>query len=103
MLVVPLQAVPNQTMQCQLGGQACTLTVRQTQYAMFMDVDVAGEPMATGVICEDRNRIVRFGYLGFLGDFVFVDTQGIDDPIYTGLGDRWQLVYLTAAEIAAAA
>ncbi len=101
-LIVPLQAVPNQTLQCQLGGQACTLDVVQNAYGLFMTVAVAGVAVASGVICLNLNRIVRFAYLGFVGDFVFADTQGTEDPVYTGLGARWQLLYLEAADLPAA-
>ena len=101
-LIVPLQAVPSQTLQVQLGGQACTLNVVQNAYGLFMDVLVNGTTaIAQGVICENLNRIVRDLYLGFLGDFMFVDTQGDEDPIYTGLGTRWQLAYIDASELPA--
>ena len=55
-----------------------------------------------GVLCENLNRIVRSLYLGFSGDFVFFDTQGGNDPqdpIYTGLGSRFVLVYLTPSDL----
>ena len=95
---VPLQAVPNQTTQVVLAGQSCQINVYQTPYALFMDVYANDEPIKVGTICQDRNRIVRRLYLGFVGDFIFVDTQGTSDPFYSGLGSRFILVYLTAAE-----
>lgn len=101
MMDIPLQATPNQSLQVALGGQAVTLNVQQLAYGLFMDVYFGTEPVITGVICLDRNRIVRSAYLGFIGDLAFVDTQGTADPIYTGLGDRWRLVYLDADEVAA--
>ena len=99
MLIVPLQPVPSQQVQIQLGGQACTLNVRQLAYGLFMDVFVGNQQIIAGVICENLNRIVRSLYLGFVGDFVFVDTQGSADPLYTGLGSRWQLTYLEVADL----
>jgi hypothetical protein len=99
MLIVPTQAVPNQSLQVQLGNQACTLNVYQYPYGLFMDVYVSGAIIIGGVICENLNRIVRDFYLGFVGDFVWFDTQGSNDPIYTGLGSRYQLIYLEAADI----
>lgn len=94
MLTVPLQAVPSQSLSISLSGQACQLDVYQKSTGLFMDVYVNDELIIGGVICENINRIVRDLYLGFLGDFVFIDTQGTDDPYYTGLGDQFQLVYL---------
>ncbi len=99
MLAIPLKALPNQTLQVQLANQACILRVYQLAYGLFMDVYVGGTLIIAGVICENMNRIVRSLYLGFAGDFMFFDTQGSDDPIYTGLGDRFQLVYLDKSDL----
>ena len=40
------------------------------------------------------------GYTGFIGNLLFIDTQGNSDPSYDGLGSRFSLVYLTAEEYA---
>lgn len=98
--VVPLQAVPNQTLQVQLGNQACTLNVVQSDYGLFMDVLVGAALIVAGVPCENMNRIVRDAYLGFDGDFAFFDSQGSSDPDYPGLGTRFFLIYLAAADLA---
>lgn len=104
MQVISLQPIPNQTLQAQLGGQACTLNVYQQAYGLFMDVYVGATLIVAGVICLNATLIVRSEYLGFSGDFEFLDTENLttpSDPVYTGLGSRFQLIYLTAAEIAA--
>lgn len=100
MIVVPLQPVPNQTLQIQLGGQPCTITVWQYAYGLFFSLQVGVIPICFTVPCLDGVLLVRFPYLDFDGDFVFVDTQRDSNPVYTGLGSRWQLVYLTPAEVA---
>jgi hypothetical protein len=100
MNTVPLQAVPNQTLQIVLDNQSCVLNLYQSPAALFMDVLVNDAPVVLGTICQNLNRIVRSLYLGFSGDFVFEDLQGTDDPDYSGLGTRFQLIYLTAAEAA---
>lgn len=98
---VPLADVPSQLVQVQLGGQACEIAVYQEATGLFCDVSVnnAPAPLIAGVICENLNRIVRSLYLGFIGDFVFVDTAGSSDPSWPGLGSRYQLVYLTPADL----
>jgi hypothetical protein len=96
--IVPLQPVPNQTTQIVLNGQNCQIVLSQSPNALFMNLLVNDSPVRVGAICEDRNKIVRHAYLGFLGDLEFVDTQSDSDPNYTGLGSRYQLVYLTPAE-----
>jgi hypothetical protein len=99
MLVIPLQPLPNQTLQVQVADQACTLNVYQQAYGLYVDVLLDGAVVIAGVIAENLNRIVRNAYLGLDGDFCFLDTQGSDDPIYTGLGTRWQLLYLAEADL----
>lgn len=95
------QAVPNQQLQVQLGTQAVTLNIYQTAFALHMDVLVGAVAIVSGVICENLNRIIRDAYLGFSGDFVWFDTQGTTDPVYTGIGTRYQLVYLSPSDLAA--
>lgn len=99
MQLVPLQPVPSQTLQIVLADQSCILNVYQSPTAMFIDVLVNNAPIKLGAICQNLNRIVRYLYLGFIGDFIFVDTQGEQDPSYIGLGSRFQLIYLEPADL----
>lgn len=100
MNVVPLQSLPSQTLNVSLAGQACTIAIYQKTTGVFLDLTVAGAPCVFGVLCHDRVRLVRQAYLGFIGDLSFIDTQGRDDPQYTGMGSRWVLAYLTPDDIA---
>lgn len=102
--IVPLQAVPNQTLTVPLAGQSCDLNIYQKASGLYIDVLIGDQPVILSVICENENRIVRDLYLGFVGDFMFFDTLGIDspqDPVYTGLGSRFQLIYIEASELPA--
>ena len=99
MQLIPLQATPSQTVNVQLSGQSCTLNVYQKSTGLFMDVLVNDVLIIGGVICENLNRIVRSLYLGFIGDFSFVDTQGTSDPYYAGIGTRYYLLYLLETEL----
>ena len=95
--VIPTQPIPNQTFQVPLSGQACTLNVYQLQYGLFVDLFVGNSLIVAGVIAENENRIVRDSYLGFVGDLAFIDAQAAggegSDPVYTGLGTRYLLIY----------
>ena len=57
---------------------------------------IGGAQVIAGRYCNDRVGLVRQAYLGFTGWLYFVDTQGGDDPYYTGLGSRYILVYESA-------
>lgn len=97
MEIIPLRAIPNQTVIVRLSDQVTQLNIYQKPQALFMDVLVNNAPIVTGVICEDRNAIVRDAYLGFIGDLAFIDNEGAEDPNYLGLGSagsRFSLAYL---------
>ena len=102
MQTIPLQPIPNQTLQVSVGGQPCIIDVVQLAYGMFITVHIGNSLVVASVICENLNRIVRDAYLGFIGDFVFMDTQGGNnpqDPVFTGLGSRYQLLYLAPSDL----
>lgn len=98
MQTIPLQAVPSQSINVTLNGQDCTIRVYTLDTGLFLDLEVSGDVIVSAVICEDRTLIVRLAYLGFVGDLAFMDTQGTDDPLYTGLGSRWVLLYLSPSD-----
>lgn len=93
-IVIPVQALPNQTFTVQLGTQQCRVSIFQNQEMLCMDLTVNSVRIATSLACRDRTSIIRHPYLGFIGTLAFVDTQGVSDPVYTGLGSRFKLVYL---------
>ncbi len=110
MQIVPLQATPSQIVTVSLSNQTCQIKVYQKAQGLFMDLYVNNSLVIGGVVCEDRNRIVRSAYLGFVGDFAFIDSQAAqsadgtvigNDPTFDGLGPngRYALAYLTPADL----
>jgi len=100
--VIPVQALPNQTFQVQVANQPCVIELRQLAYGLFMTLYVGNSLITADQICQNLNRIVRSTYLGFIGDFCFLDTQGgsnPSDPVFTGLGTRFQLIYMEASDL----
>jgi hypothetical protein len=95
MLTIPLQPTPSQTLSITLDGQLAKITLRTLGSLLYFSLDGV---VATRV-CRDRQRLlVDAGYRGFRGDFAFVDQRGASDPVFTGLGDRYQLVYFNDGE-----
>lgn len=103
----------NQTLSINLGGQACqialqTLGIGQDAH-LYFSLSVAGSPIVTSKVCRNLQLLLSSSrYFGFQGDFMFVDNQatigqelqtGVD-PFWQGLGTRFELLYLTAAEMA---
>jgi hypothetical protein len=96
---VTLQPIPSQSLSASMGNQAVALNIYQTAYGLFMDVFVNGSLIIGGVLCLNLTRIVRDLYLGFSGDLIFLDTQGTTDPVYTRLGSRYSLIYLSPSDL----
>jgi len=100
MLVIPTQAVANQSLGVVLAQQPCTINVYakgQFDYAgLYVDLYVNNALIIGGAIGLAGVRIVRSAYLGFVGDLAFFDTdlQAPANPLYTGLGSRWFLAWL---------
>jgi len=99
MQTIPTQPTPNQILTVILGDQICQIKITQQITGIFCDLYLNGVLVVGGVLCQNLNRIVRSTYLGFVGDLCFIDNQGEDDPIYTGLGTRFTLVYLEPGEV----
>jgi hypothetical protein len=101
---IPLSPKPSQSLQVALNGQSCVLEIYQLDYGLFINVYMNDKIIVGGQICQNLNRIVRDSIAaisapGFVGDFFFYDTEGTDDPIYTGLGKRFKLDFGLLSEL----
>jgi hypothetical protein len=101
MIVVPLQPIPAQAFNVTLGDQPCRVVLYQKGSAFYMDLTAVNNVVVQGRMVLNNVWIVRYAYLGLIGDLVMLDTTGTaDSPTYDGLGSRYQLCYLTPDEIA---
>jgi hypothetical protein len=91
--VIPITAVPSQNFTILLGTQNCALNIYQLSTGLYCDIVADQNTIVTAMICLNLVGLVREAYLGFSGQLFFYDTEGTDDPYYTGLGSRFQLVY----------
>ncbi len=96
-----LQPVPSQQTQVVLDGQTCAISVYVKTQCMFFDLSVNGVQIVYAAQCKNLVSLVPTSYLGFSGWLVLFDTQGQSDPVYTGLGTRWVLMYLDSADLEA--
>jgi len=86
--VIPLQAIPNQSVSFMLNETAYTIDVDSMRGDLYISVWRAGAYVL-------RNRALRsYAPVGF--DLQLIDSQGTEDPEYTGLGERWFLFGLQA-------
>ena len=96
---INLQSVPSQHLQVVLDGQNCTISIYVKNQCMFFDLSVNSTEIAYAVQCSNLVSLVPTAYLGFTGWLVFYDTQGSDNPICTGLGTRWILLFLNQEDL----
>ncbi|MDS0977541.1 hypothetical protein OSC12_14870 [Citrobacter portucalensis] len=99
MRTVSLVPQKSQSISVNLAGQQCTIRLIQRESFMYMDLTVNGNPIMQGVPCLYGNRMVRYSYLGFVGDLVFLDNVGQKDPYWEGLGERYILYYIEESEL----
>ena len=99
MQIIPIDDVASQTLNVTLANQTCKIDIVTKRTGLFCNLSINGKLIIGGVICEDRNRIVRNSYLGFVGDLCFMDTQGTNDPRSPGLGKRYLLCYLDSFDL----
>ena len=80
MQTVPLQPVPSQSTKVVLGGQNCQILIYQKPQGCFVDINADGVDIVVGIIGRDAVPLVCREYTGFIGNLIFIDTQGSDDP-----------------------
>lgn len=86
LVVAPLQPIPNQSVSFMLNNTAYTVDVDSMRGELYVSVWRAGEYVL-------RNRALRsYAPVGF--GLQLVDSEGTEDPVYTGLGTRWFLLGL---------
>lgn len=100
MQIIPLQPAPSQITRIVLGGQNCQINVYQKTQGLFFDLSIEDKDIVVGTICRNWTPLISREYTGFVGNLLFLDINGSDDPYYTGFGTRFQLVYFTAEEYA---
>lgn len=90
---IPLLARPAQTVTVQLGNLNCRITVYQKRTGLYLDLFVNDRGILLGALCRDRVFLLRGIDPAFVGDIFFADTQGLEDPDWTGLAGRFQLLW----------
>lgn len=92
--LIPLDAIPSQTLSIVLAGQNCQIAVDTLSTGMYFTLTADGRSICINTICRNSQLLLEDRrYLGFVGDFAFIDINGDADPEFAGLGSRWFLLY----------
>jgi hypothetical protein len=104
-LTIPTTDVASQTIFTQLNNQNCQLNLYQKRTGFFLDLYLAPTQLVIGgVLCRNQCFLILNSYLGFIGEFMWADTQGNMDPtVGWGIGTRFTLNYLLPSDIPATA
>ena len=96
---IPLQNIPNQELSIILNNQECNIRLIQRNKKMYLSLWIGDDEVWSGLICHDRLPMAQSRTYSLIGNLVFVDTEGAEDPQYNRLGERWRLLYFTSDEI----
>lgn len=90
--IVTLDKFPNQSIKVELDGKDCNLTFITRDGKLYLDeFSVNGINIINGIVCLNGNNLLSLSK--FKGKLYFKDTQGDEDPYFSGLNDRWLLFY----------
>lgn len=90
---IPLSAIPFQIVNAVVNGQNYRITVRQLGSEIYTSLVVDDEQVTNSVMAVARGKLIPWSQTIAQTMLVWIDTQGNERPQYTGLGDRWRLVY----------
>lgn len=76
-----------------IAGRMATIILRQLGGRQYFSMSSDGVVYVENTLIVDRVPLIRASYLGFPGDFMSVDTQGTENPSFTGWGSRFFLIY----------
>ena len=91
--IIPLDNVPNQYFEIQLGNKLCQFEFITRGVFIYMNLAIENEDKINGIICLNNTDLIQYNKKDISGNLYFIDTQGNLDPIYWGLNDRWLLIY----------
>lgn len=98
MRVVPLAAIPNQSLSVRLDDVRMVLRIKDANGVMVADLERAGATVLSAVRVLAGEPVIPYRYLE-TGNFIFL-TLNDDLPDWRKFNVSQQLLYLTAAEIA---
>lgn len=90
---VPLSALPSQELSLVLGNQDVTVRVLTRGDYLYLDVLKETDPVILGQLIVTGQNLLPVGLSDFVGNFQMIDLNGDSDPVYTGLGTQFRLLY----------
>jgi hypothetical protein len=98
MIQITTSPLPAQEFRCVLDYQYCVISLYQKAKRLYMDLTSGDKPICRGAICQHGTDVVQSVNPEFRGTLHFYDFEGRSAPDWTGLDDRWVLIYLPGGE-----
>lgn len=92
MKIIPLEAVPNQRVSIILDSTAYTIEVLTRNDRLYVTIWAEAQRILA-------NRFLAC-YAPLIREFVLIDLDGTEDPVYNGLGTRWLLAFAEESDLA---
>ncbi|MGV7078500.1 phage baseplate plug family protein [Testudinibacter sp. P80/BLE/0925] len=91
---IPLQPIPAQRLSCSLGGQNLDISLTTRLHnQVYISIFADSKPVVINRLCLNLAPIIGTDYLPINGNLVFADSQGHNDPEWSGLGSRYKLYW----------
>lgn len=97
-LEIPLRPLPGQKLFVVLNGQNCYFKVLSRRGHLFCGLTIDEAPVFDGMLCRDRLPLKQSRIQPLIGNLVFVDMDGEENPAWEGLGTRFRFIYFTDDE-----
>ncbi len=102
MQIIPLSAIPAQTLNVVLSGRYCTVSVYWRQERLYLDLSADGVEVCRGAICQNRADVLQSRSPAFAGTLHFMDMEGDRPPHWQGLRSgntgRWLFLHVEEGE-----
>ncbi len=85
--IIPLEAVPNQVINFTLDNENYVIYLSTRLNNLYISIKKNGTYIVCNRICRNMTYICKW--------FVFMDIEGKSDPVYEGLGVRYNLFWMT--------
>lgn len=97
MILIPLDAVANQSFTINLDGSSYDIAIKETNGVMAANIVRDGATLLLGTRIVAGTPLIPYDYLQ-LGNFILT-TENDEIPYYTQFGVTQQLLYASIAEI----
>lgn len=91
---IPLRAVANQRVNCQIDGQELEITLHtRLDKRLYISIKCNKQPIVYNRICQNLTPLIDVDYLPIKGVLFFRDSLGNQDPDCKELGKRYRLYW----------